>query len=326
MPHCTSWSSWTRQADDGGHCEGLYSTEYANVGGRLRTDYTLLVTKQGPVDVYAYLDYRAFLRDYYAAKKAKSSAFSYRSFSKRAGVSSPNYLKLVMEGQRSLSAKMAEQFAQACGLDADASRYFVHLVAFNQSKTSTERSLHYGKLTSSQHYRQAHKLEVAHAAYYSDWFMPVIRELAASREFKADPEWIADQLIPNITPLQAARALETLIELGLLVEDDAGRLVQADALLSTGAETRGLHIAAFHRAMTQRALESIDLVPAQDRDISSLTLCLSRGGLRAFKERIQRMRRELLELSALEVEPEQVVQINFQLFPLSRAGKRGGSR
>jgi len=284
------------------------------------------VSQESPVDVYGYLDYRAFLRDFYAAKKAKSRAFSYRSFSKRAGVASPNYLKLVVEGQRSLSVKMAEKFAQACGLDTDASRYFVHLVAFNQAKTSPERSLHYGKLTSFQHYRQAHKLEIAHAAYYSDWFMPAIRELAAARDFRADPEWIADQLIPNIAPLQAARALETLIELGLLVKDDAGRLVQADALLSTGAETRGLHIAAFHRAMTQRAIESIDLVPAQDRDISSLTLCLSRGGLRAFKERIQRMRRELLELSALETEPEQVVQINFQLFPLSRSGKRGGNR
>lgn len=285
-----------------------------------------MVSKESLVDVYRYLDYRAFLRDFYEAKKEKSRAFSYRAFSKRAGLASPNYLKLVIEGQRSVSAKMAERFAQACGLDADASRYFSHLVAFNQAKTSSERTLHYGKLTSFQHYRQAHKLEIAHAAYYSDWYMPAIRELAAFRDFRDDPEWVADQLIPTITPLQAARAMETLLELGLLVRDPTGRLVQADALLSTGAETRGLHIAAFHRAMTQRAIESIDLVAAQDRDISSLTLCLSRGGLRAFKERIQRFRRELLELSALESEPEQVVQINFQLFPLSRGAKRGAGR
>jgi uncharacterized protein (TIGR02147 family) len=284
------------------------------------------VSKDSLVDVYRYLDYRAFLRDFYEAKKAKSRAFSYRAFSKRAGVASPNYLKLVIDGQRSLSVKMAERFALACNLDADSSRYFVHLVAFNQAKTSSERTLHYGKLTSFQHYRQAHKLEIAHAAYYSDWYMPAIRELAASREFKEDSEWIADQLIPAITPLQAARALEALIELGLLVRHADGRLAQADSLLSTGPETRGLHIAAFHRAMTQRAIESIDLVPAQDRDISSLTLCLGRGGLRAFKERIQRVRRELLELSAMESEPEQVVQINFQLFPLSRGAKRGGNR
>ena len=284
------------------------------------------MSKEPPVGVYAYLDYRAFLRDHYAAKKAASRAFSYRAFSKRAGVASPNYLKLVVEGKRSLSPKMSERFAHACGLDADASRYFVHLVTFNQAKSSTERSQAYDKLTGFQSYRQAHKLELAHAAYYSDWYMPAIRELAASAQFQADPEWIADQLVPKVSPLQAQRALETLIELGLLVRNSAGRLVQADALVSTGPETRGLHIVAFHRAMTQRAIESIDLVPAAERDISSLTLCLGRGGLATLKTRLQRLRRELLELSALETEPEQVVQVNFQLFPLSRAPKRGGNR
>lgn len=279
-----------------------------------------------PLGVYAYLDYRAYLRDYYAAKKAASRGFSFRSFSKRAGVSAPNYLKLVIEGKRSLSPKMAERFAHACGLDTEASRFFVHLVTFNQAKTTSERARAYDKLTAFQSYRQAHKLEIAHAAYYTDWFMPAIRELAASRQFRDDPEWIADQLVPRITPLQAQRALETLIELGLLVRSSSGRLEQADMLVSTGPEARGLHIVAFHRAMTQRAMESIDLVPAPERDISSLTLCVGRGGLKVLKERLQRVRRELLELSALETEPEQVVQLNFQLFPLSRANKRGGIR
>lgn len=284
------------------------------------------MASQPNVGVYGYLDYRAFLRDHYAAKKAQSRGFSYRSFSKRAGVASPNYLKLVIEGKRSLSPKMAERFAHACGLDADASRYFSHLVGFNQAKTSVERAQFYDKLTGFQRYRQAHKLELAHAAYYSDWYMPAIRELAASREFRDDAEWIADQLVPKITPLQAQRALETLLELGLLLRDDSGKLVQADALVSTGPETRGLHIVAFHRAMTMRAMESIDLVPATERDISSLTLCLGRSGLQTLKERLQALRRELLELAALESAPEQVVQVNFQLFPLSRTGKRGGNR
>jgi uncharacterized protein (TIGR02147 family) len=284
------------------------------------------VASEPNVEVYGYLDYRAFLRDHYAAKKAQSRGFSYRSFSKRAGVASPNYLKLVIEGKRSLSTTMAERFAHACGLDADAGRYFGHLVGFNQAKTSTARAQFYDKLTGFQRYRQAHKLELAHAAYYSDWYMPAIRELAASREFRDNPEWVADQLIPKITPLQAQRALETLQELGLLLRDDRGKLAQADALVSTGPETRGLHIVAFHRAMTLRAMESIDIVPAAERDISSLTLCLGRSGLRNLKERLQRLRRELLELSALESDPEQVVQVNFQLFPLSRSGKRAGSR
>ena len=281
------------------------------------------MTRGSPIDVYGYLDYRAFLRDYYAKKKELTKGFSHRSFSRRAGLSSPNYLKLVMEGARRLSPRMAERFAAACGLEADAALYFTHLVAFNQAETTAERDQHYARLTGFQRYRQAHKLDLAHAAYYAEWFMPAIRELAAWKEFREDPAWIAEQLVPPIGKMEAARALDTLVELGLLVRDARGKLVQADALLSTGPETRGLHIARFHRAMTTRAMESIDLVPASERDISSLTLCLSRGGLRAFKERVQRVRRELLELSALEEDPQQVVQINFQLFPLSRGGGRG---
>lgn len=282
------------------------------------------VTKGSPVEVYGYLDYRAFLRDLYAAKKARG--FSYRSFSRRAGLSSPNYLKLVIDGQRNLSTPMAGRFAEACGLDEDGKRYFVQLVLFNQAESSVEKNQHYAQLSGFQRYRQAHRLDIAHAAYYGAWYMPAIRELAATADFREDPAWIAEQLLPSITPAQAARALDTLVELGLLVRNEEGRLVQADALLSTGPETRGLHIANFHRAMTERAMESIDLMAPQDRDISSLTLCLSRGGLQAFKQRIQRVRRELLELSALEKHPEQVIQINFQLFPLTKAPKRGGAR
>jgi uncharacterized protein (TIGR02147 family) len=270
------------------------------------------------IDVFAYLDFRAFLRDHYGARKASARGFSYRSFSRRAGLKSPNYLKLVIDGERNLSPDMAERFGQACGLKGDELRYFVDLVAFGQATSLTERNQHYARLTGYQRYRNAHKLDLAHAAYYSAWYMPAIRELAARSDFRSEPEWIARQLLPAIAPTEAARALETLLELGLLVREADGSVRQADALLSTGPETRGLHIAGYHRTMMQRAMESIDLIAPHQRDISSLTLCLGEQGLRAFKERVQRFRKELLELSALEPEPEQVVQINFQLFPLTR--------
>ena len=51
--------------------------------------------------------------------------------------------------------------------------------------------------------------------------------------------------------------------------------------------------------------------------IAALTLCLGRDGLERFKERLRKFRRELLELSELEPDPRQVVQLNIQLFPLS---------
>ena len=52
--------------------------------------------------VYEYLDYRQFLRDHFAASKKAKPQYSFRYFSRRAGLSSSNFLKLVMDGKRNL--------------------------------------------------------------------------------------------------------------------------------------------------------------------------------------------------------------------------------
>lgn len=270
------------------------------------------------IDIFGYMDYRAFLRDFYAEKKASGRGFSFRAFSRRAGLGSPNYLKLVMDGDRNLTPEMAERFAAACGLKGDAATFFCELVGFNQARNTAERSDRFARLTSYRKYRAAHQLEVAQAAYCSNWFLPAIRELAARRDFRADPAWIARTLVPQITVAEASMALEKLLELRLLVKDEDGRIRQGSELVTTGNETMLVHVRSYHRTMIGRALEAMDEIDPAERDISSLTLCLGATGLRRFKERLQRFQNELLELSSLESNPEQVIQINFQLFPLSK--------
>jgi uncharacterized protein (TIGR02147 family) len=270
------------------------------------------------IDVFGYLDYRSFLRDLYAAKKARGRGFSFRAFSRRAGLSSPNYLKLVMDGERNLTAEMAERFAAACDLKGDPASFFCALVGFNQAKTPGSRGDAYERMLSFRRYRQARKLEVLQLAYYSTWYLPAIRELAARRDFQDDPAWIARTLVPSITAAEASQALATLLQLGLLSRTEDGRLRQSESIVTTGPEVTNVHVASFHRSMIGRGAAAIDVIPAAERDISSLTLCLSADGLRQVKARIQRFRQELLQMSELEVDPEQVTQINFQLFPLSR--------
>ncbi len=268
-------------------------------------------------NVFDYLDYRAFLRDHYFFQKGRGRGFSYRAFSRRAGLRSPNYLKLVIDGDRNLSGEMSGRFAGACGLEGEAATYFIDLVAFNQATSATERNAAYERLTTFKRYRQAHRLEMAQAAYHSTWYLPAIRELAARRDFRADPTWIAGRLRPSIAVADARRALDALFELGLLVTTSRGKVKQGEPLVTTGAQTTSLHIGNYHRMMMERAAASIDEVPAAQRDISSLTLCMGEDGLRRLKERIARFRRELLELSELETNAREVVQVNFQLFPLT---------
>ena len=106
--------------------------------------------------------------------------------------------------------------------------------------------------------------------------------------------------------------------MGLLERDDGGRLRQVDEVVSSGAETGSIHLAAFHRMMMERGAASIDEFPREERDISSITLCVDAQGLARLKEHIQLIRKELLlDESFAEGPPVQVVQLNFQLFPLT---------
>ncbi len=270
------------------------------------------------LSIYDYLDYRAYLRDYYAAQKSMGEGFSFRVFARRAELRSPNYLKLVMEGKRNLTSDMAYRFAIACDLGLDEASYFVDLVAFNQAKHSHAREALYAKLIRYRGHRRVHKLESERTEYHSKWYFPVIRKLIDRPDFEEDPSWIGRQLVPAVPRAQVSKALKNLEKTGFIKRDENNRLVLATPSEGTSSEAQEVHEALHQRAMIERASEAIDLITPDQRDISSLTLCLGPEGLKRLRGRLQRFRQELLELSEHEPEGETVAQVNLQLFPLSK--------
>ena len=63
-----------------------------------------------------YMDFRLFLADFYNHKKDSTKnllrPYSYGIFSAAADIKSPNYLKMIIEGKRNLSADMILKFAR----------------------------------------------------------------------------------------------------------------------------------------------------------------------------------------------------------------------
>jgi uncharacterized protein (TIGR02147 family) len=266
-------------------------------------------------DVFGFRDYRAYLRALYAHKKAQGNSLSLRAFSRRAGLRSPNYLKLVMDGARNLTPEMARRFAGACGLRGQAHEYFCELVAFNQAKHAEQRAQVYERLRKFRRYREVHRLDKAQEAYHARWYIPAIRELAARADFRDDAKWIGKTLLPNVAPADVRKALEVLLELGLLVRDPEGALRQAQELVQTPEGPLGHHVVSFHRAMLERAAEALDSVPREQREIASLTLCLSDAQTEQLKERLGRFREELLHVFSSDADARRVVQVSFQRLP-----------
>ena len=272
------------------------------------------------LDVFGYRNYRQFLADYYRLRKNTEYGFSYRRFARTVGLRSPNYLKLVAEGARNLTSDMAARFAEACGLKGEGAAYFCDLVAFNQAGSEPERERCYERLRGHRRYRNVFKLDSAHARYHGHWYIPAIRELAASPDFRAEPKWIARRLRPRIAPRDAQRALDVLSELGLLAADDDGVLRQSQPLLSTGEGPLGHHIVSYHRAVLERAAEALELFSREEREFGALTLRITQERFESIKHQLYALRQQLLQDSADDTDATLVVQLNMQLFPLTTRG------
>jgi len=264
-----------------------------------------------------YLDFRALLRDL-VAQRSGDPAYSFRALSRRAGLRSTNYLSLVIKGERTLSEATAQRLAAALALGRRDTDYFCVLVATARAKSATQREELRERLSRLRDRGEVRVLGKAQSDYHSRWYIPAVRELVARPDFDPNPHWIARTLQPAITPAQARRALRVLEALGLIGLDASGHWVQSDPLLSTGEGPLGHHVFSFHRAMLDRASQALDDVPRQDREVSALTMGVSEAVFRELQERIARFRRELLHLAELPQDVDRVVQINFQLFPLSR--------
>jgi uncharacterized protein (TIGR02147 family) len=69
--------------------------------------------------------------------------------------------------------------------------------------------------------------------------------------------------------------------------------------------------------MLKLSTQSIERFEAKQRDISALILSICRENFLELKSRIISFRKELMELASGEENPDRVVQINIQLFPLT---------
>jgi uncharacterized protein (TIGR02147 family) len=95
--------------------------------------------------VFHYKDYRLFLADYYIWQKSRNPSFSYRLFAKKAQLSSPNYLKLVIDGKRRITDQTLPKFIRGIGLEGRAAEYLRALVFYQDSKDISAKK-HYEQL------------------------------------------------------------------------------------------------------------------------------------------------------------------------------------
>jgi len=276
------------------------------------------------LSIYGYTNYRKYLLDFYELKKAGPRGYSYRNFAKSAGFTSPNIMKLIIEGQRNLSYESIPKVIQALSLSGPMGEYFTALVLMNQAQTDAEKEIHFTTLQKLMPHSRKRDLNAEGLKYLSHWLHATLREMAMFPDFRDDPYWIARRLVFPVSIGEIGQALQFLIEEKFIEKTPEG-FKAGDNMVLSSDEVRSLAIRNYHRQMLELARQSLENLPIESREFGALTLNIPESALPELKNKLKTIRKDLHEWSLQilanptdSIPSEAVTQINFQMFPLSR--------
>jgi len=272
-------------------------------------------------NIYEYLDYRAYLNDFYKDRKANDVRFSFQVWADMAGFKAKDFIFRVMRGASRLSVQSANALAKAMGLSSNESAYFREMVNYNQAKTFEEREKHFAALH-RMHTRFKSKSDASviphdYFELYSEWYHAATRSLINSYGFTDDYAWLAKKVYPAISVPKARKSVALLEKLGLIRKEVDGRYVVTDKDITTGDEVQRGALLCFYLNGMELMKNSLEKLPMDVRNISGLTVGVSQPAYEKIVERIKICRKEIAFLAREDKVPDRVYQVNFHLFPLS---------
>lgn len=225
----------------------------------------------------------------------------------------------IISGKGTISTKTAQKLSQKLNLNTKEATTFVALANLvNSSSKKTKMAansvleslkVHPGNLLSSKNF-----------SLISDWHHFAILSTMELDEFNGHSSWIAQKLnldkslVLDSLSLLANQGLVNLISGLYSLNNDDGNLTTTDI--------SSLALRKSHKQTLHQAIDAIDDIEIDLRDISSMTMSIELKKIPKAKEAIRNFRRELSHF--LESgKKEEVYNLNIQLVPVTKNHQNG---
>lgn len=272
--------------------------------------------KHSKISIYNYTDFRQYLKHYYQEAKETTRRFSYRKMSEILGFNSPNFLQLVINGKRNISKDSINKISSGIGLKCGEKEYFGYLVLLNQAKSEVEKNFYFGLISKFRFRKSLSILSDSQFEYIEDWITPLIREFLRDKPTTVNLHKFADQFYTNVNLYRIKKSIRILLRLGMLTIDENGIYRQSAPFLSTENDLNSLAIRKYHKDILSIAQQALDHINVVDREFSSMTVTVSKKGMKKIKEKFQDYKTEIAQIIKDDSDTNIVCHINMQMYPL----------
>lgn len=269
-----------------------------------------------------YSSYREFVRDWFNYKKSLRSGFSYRQFSSRLGLRSPNFMQLVLAGERNLSNELAEKLSELMNLKGAQKNYFLALVHFEQAKVPEEKAKFEKLVLAEKRKMVTTQIEKLRVEVLSHWYHMLVRELVFLPNFEASGEFISRALSGLITPEEGEASFQMLLTSGFLKIDENGKYVAADLAVDTGDFVFARSLMQNSHAETLKTWgKNLSKLHPNEQELGILHIPINSEKIPELRARIRRFQDELIGWLCEEKNPDRVVQVGTYLIPFEKINK-----
>jgi transcriptional regulator with XRE-family HTH domain len=240
--------------------------------------------------------FRHWLQNRFTARCQKNSRYSLRSFARTLGLDASTVSQF-LSGKRAPSKKSA--------------------LAICEKLEATPKDLRVlGMLGGAgREPDDFHSLAEDTFAVLADWYHFALLELTFTAGCQSDAAWMAREL--GLPVQEAKTALERLTRLGLLEKKNGKfRKTRESITNHTGIQTSAAR-KKLQKQILSKALEAIDEVPQEEKDITSMTMAIDPKNLDRAREMIKKFRRDLCALLE-DGQPARVFNLAIQLYPVSK--------
>lgn len=270
------------------------------------------------LNLYEYLDFKVYLKDFYTHKKKGNKNFSYRYIAGKVGFKSAGQFTQILKGQLNLSQKLLPKFINFLKLSKKEAEYFELLVNFNQAKNQVEKSRFYERLITFKEVK-ATILSPDQYKFYQKWYYAAVRDILSIHTFEGNFRKLANLVEPSISTAEAREAIELLQRLGIIKQNDDGSYIIKNRIISSPiGEGFSTALANYATQMLDRAKYAVNDMPKEDRSVSWVGASLSKEAFEEVKEEITLFRNKILSIAEKDMDSERVYHFNIQCFPLSK--------
>lgn len=274
-----------------------------------------------------YLNYRDFLRSFYLYKreltKGNLRRYNYSYFSAAADIRSPNYLRLVIEGQRNLSEEMAYRFAKAMQLNKENTDEFVLLVLYNQETDPSLRNQYLKNLSDFRLQKSLKQGLIDKKTHerIPNWIGWILFALLDQEDAGFSVANLKQLLRNKAGETEIQTALSKLVDSGELILDPATNEVKKGRSLIDNPED--IPVALIRRLQTQLmclGLESLFQDCPTEREFGTLTLALTKKEFEELRFQLRKFRKQIHKdnsIHRMKSKGERVYQLNLQLYPVT---------